>query len=229
MWSLYKFFIGLIVITWTFRTLSFIIVRSQATKQIFFAESLILVVTLTTYGVGMKWRRFFIYLLPFEFLTIYSTILLGMKIDDYEGAVWNFEKHYHLMLERLGLFLCYIIFNEIYSPSLLFSACTYCPIYTMGALIHSYLRYDMTNEQVFKLNIACIVLFACLGIGFFYMSQMRELSRFFQQQTIIKKEQQMELILNSQSDGIVVVKAVTLAPEAADRAESQRNQSYLEW
>ena len=75
-------------------------------------------------------------------------------------------------------------------------------------MIQMYSNYDMTNSKIFAPNIGLTIPLTVLGICFSYMLQERDLTRFFEQQTIIKKEQQTSDILNSQSDGIVAVKIV---------------------
>ena len=66
----------------------------------------------------------------------------------------------------------------------------------------------MTNSKIFAPNITLMIGMLVLSICLSYMFQERDLTRFFEKQTIIKKEQQTSDILNSQSDGIVVVKIV---------------------
>ena len=102
----------------------------------------------------------------------------------------------------------YFYFISFFSPSFLFTLGTYCPIYMVCALFQMYSNYDMSNSNIFAPNIGVSIPLLVMGIVLSYMVQERNLMRFFEQQTIIKKEQQTSDILNSQSDGIVVVEIV---------------------
>ena len=67
------------------------------------------------------------------------------------------------------------------------------------------IRYDMSDNKVFNFNMMILGIFIFDGTIFFYLVHTKELNRFFDNLETQKKEQQFSHILNSQSDGIVVV------------------------
>ena len=84
-------------------------------------------------------------------------------------------------------------------------------MYFVCISIQAYSMY-VTNLKEFAINVSNDAIPAALLVMVFsYMTQVREIIRFYEQQTIIKKEQQTSAILNSQGDGIIAVKIV---PEA---------------
>ena len=72
-----------------------------------------------------------------------------------------------------------------------------------------FLRYDMSDKKTRNFNLMLIGIFVLYGGIFFYLVQTKELRRFFDNQVTIKKEQQVSNVLDSQSDGIVVVQLNT--------------------
>ena len=66
----------------------------------------------------------------------------------------------------------------------------------------------MGDSAVFSQNFGMLILILTQNVAIFYILQIRELQRFFEQQTSAKKEQQMSHVLDAQSDAIVVVHKV---------------------
>ena len=60
------------------------------------------------------------------------------------------------------------------------------------------------------------------GMVMFYSTQIRELSRFYQQKAKDNKEQQVSHVLNSQSDSIVVIQAVKGDDPAGNEEEAEQ-------
>ena len=78
--------------------------------------------------------------------------------------------------------LAYIIDATLLSPSLVFTALIYGPIYATTHLIQMYMRYDMSDSQVFLFNVALVFIIISNALCIYYIIQTRELSRFYQQQ-----------------------------------------------
>ena len=109
------------------------------------------------------------------------------------------------MLERLGAILTFFLFVTLFSPNLFFTLGLYSPIYAVQELALDFKRYDMTDHQIASANVLSILANILFGFVMFYAMQVRELSRFYQQQATNSKEQQVSHVLHSQSDSIVVV------------------------
>ena len=86
------------------------------------------------------------------------------------------------MLERLGAILMFFLFVTLFSPNLFFTFLVYSPIYILNELILDFKRYDMSDEKIWKANVAGIFTNIVFGFVMFYAMQVRELSRFYQQQ-----------------------------------------------
>ena len=106
-----------------------------------------------------------------------------------EGEEWTFNKHMELMNERMFISSNFILYTIFLSPSHGFTACTYLPVTIVCLLMFANIRYDMTDSLEFKPNIAKIIGFSTFGMVLSYMTQVREIIRFYEQQTVIKKEQ----------------------------------------
>ena len=60
-----------------------------------------------------------------------------------------------------------------------------------------------------------------MGFVWFYILQAREISRFYQQRSAVKKESQVSNVLNSQTDGIIIVEKM--------QTEHQNNDEEIEF
>ena len=174
------------------RTLIYIFLDDSSTtsKQQFFIVTFALLSVLVAYVVSLRWKRLFPYLLVMQYLCNLLVFLVQMGTrKEPEEEEWTFNKHMELMDGRVFLsFFCFI-YVLFFSPSLGFTACTYLPIAIVSNLIFINLRYDMTDSYVFKTNIAKLIAFHTFVMLISYMTQVREIIRFYEQQTVIKKEQ----------------------------------------
>ena len=163
---------------------------STASKQQFFIVTFALLSVLVAYVVSLRWKRLFPYLLVMQYLCNLLVFLVQMGTrKEPEEEEWTFNKHMELMDGRIFLLLFCLVYVLFFSPSLGFTACTYLPITIVSMLIFMNLRYDMTDSYVFKTNIAKLIAFHTFVMVLSYMTQVREIIRFFEQQTIMKKEQ----------------------------------------
>ena len=64
--------------------------------------------------------------------------------------------------------LAYIIDATLLSPSLVFTALIYGPIYATTHLIQMYMRYDMTDSSVFSVNIGLIITIIIFAFLLYY-------------------------------------------------------------
>ena len=63
----------------------------------------------------------------------------------------------------------------------------------------------MSDSKVFTQNMINLAMLAFTGFLFWYLIQSKELIRFFDIQATIRRQKQVSNILDSQSDGIVVI------------------------
>ena len=196
MWNQFNLIIIITAVLCTVQFITLCIERTSDSFKSFLNITFVLAFTLVMFAVSRRWKRIFVYLLPLQLLVIYSSMIVTTMTREPIGDEWTFEKHSQLTTEVVLIQLTLLIYTMMFSPSLLFTVCVYFPIYIGCTLIQMSMRYDMTNGTVLKFNIAQVVTFALEGTVFFYLSQMRELSRFFQQQTLNRKEQQMMHVLN---------------------------------
>ena len=67
------------------------------------------------------------------------------------------------------------------------------------------IHFDISNEEVLSGLIIDAVGFMIFPTLLFYVTQIHEISRFYQQQSANNKQSQISHVLNSQSDSIIVV------------------------
>ena len=106
-----------------------------------------------------------------------------------EEEEWTFNKHMKLLDERFVLLMPSYVFALFLSPSHGFTAFIFLPISTVCLLIFTNFSYDMNNSEVFKIMIAKTIGYSTAMMVLSYMTQVREIIRFYEQQTVIKKEQ----------------------------------------
>ena len=114
-----------------------------------------------------------------------------------EEEEWTFNKHMKLLDERFVLLMPSYVFALFLSPSHGFTAFIFLPISTVCVFIFTNFSYDMNDSEVFKIMIAKTIGFSTAVIVLSYMTQVREIIRFYEQQTVIKKGQELSGILNS--------------------------------
>ena len=144
-------------------------------------------------------QRSITYLYPFMFSMSYIVMLFKLwhRQEDHREGEWTFEKHSECLGETVAILIGYLCYSTIFCPSLFFMLFVYAPIYVMVHMTYMYLRYDMNDDVVYFFNMRIIIVFVTQGALFFLLVQNKELSRFFVNQSNIKKESQVSNVLNS--------------------------------
>ena len=161
------------------------------------------------WGISKRFRKAFIYLWPLYYLLFTTIALICFNSELVEDSMmhggWTLETHLVLQFHALMWYSQYLIMLIFFSPSLGFSVFIYAPIFVVTRLYKVTTMYDLSNFELNSLVISENFLCVLAASLVFYSLQMREVKRFFQQKVAVDKEKQVTHVLDSQSDGIIVV------------------------
>ena len=161
------------------------------------------------WGISKRFRKAFIYLWPVYYFLFNTIAMICYDSDLLKDSMiqggWTVKTHSMLQFNALLWYSQYLIMLVFFSPSLGFSVFVYAPIFVVTRLYLLTSKYDLSdfelNNVVISENFLCVLTASLV----FYSLQMREVKRFFQQTVAVEKEKQVTTVLDSQSDGIIVV------------------------
>ena len=105
----------------------------QTTVVNFLASTLAWVFLIVVFLISKRWADAFLYLLPVHRILISGLFLVGQPALDL--SVYTFDNQKQLLIEGIYFVIAYMIDITMLSPSLVFSALIYGPIYAIMHLI----------------------------------------------------------------------------------------------
>ena len=130
----------------------------------------------------------FIYMLPIVRIVFFGMFLVGLEDLDLKDVTCDPKLIFTLIGEEVYIDFVLIFDLLLLSPSLKISVLAYVPIWLVTHILYSYKRFDMRDSVQVTLRI--IVIFQMFFTIFFlyYITQLQDLFRFFDQREVVKNE-----------------------------------------
>ena len=130
-----------------------------------------------------------IYLLPILYLVSNClALILQRQSEDVKHEEWSFKKYRQLVYERSLLEGDYYAFCVLFAPNVAYLLLIYTPIFVVMRWLNLDYRLDMNESLQFEEGIESVFVTVLMAGIFFFILHTRELSRFFQQRNVVKKE-----------------------------------------
>ena len=153
---------------------------------------------------ALRNKKCFRYILPLVYVTssILSIYLTVRSVASFEGddkrtaGEMGYKKH----------MIFFIVYATLLSPSHIYTLFCYLPTLIVSVAVETIITGNY-QDQFYIRTLANTPLIPIIGTAFYYILQLRELKRFLDQKDSEQKSDQLNIVLNTQSDSIIIAKS----------------------